>query len=123
MLLCKKKKKKNAKKNKTQKNVTDIPPIYYGHFTFSIAGVGIFGAFFLLLLIVTETVPPSALSIPLIGVYHISNMILIVVAMFLSSIVAKLYEMDGVEGCHMPTVLKRVKGLFTMFTVIRKHLW
>ena len=98
---------RKKQKHETQTNMTDISAC-----TFSIAGVGIFGAFFLLLLIVTETVPPSALSIPLIGVYHISNMILIVVAMFLSSIVAKLYELDGVEGCNMPTVLKRVNALF-----------
>ncbi len=71
-----------------------------------LSGIGIFAAFFLLLLIVSETVPPSAESIPLVGLYHIGNMALVVLAMFLSSLVAKLQDMD--EKKKLPYCLQQV---------------
>ncbi len=70
------------------------------------SGIGIFAAFFLLLLIVSETVPPSAQTIPLVGLYHIGNMALIVTAVFLSSIVTKLH--DTRDAKQMPHWLQRV---------------
>ncbi len=70
------------------------------------SGIGIFGAFFVLLLIVSDTVPPSAQSIPLVGLYHIGNMALVVMAMFLSSLVAKLQDMD--ERKKLPYCLQKV---------------
>ena len=73
-----------------------------------LSGVGIFGAFFLLLLIVSETVPPSAQSIPLVGLYHIGNMALIVTAIFLSSVVTNLH--DTRDAKEMPDWLQRVNS-------------
>ncbi len=76
------------------------------HNSIYFVGIGIFAAFFLLLLIVSETIPPSAQSIPLVGLYHIGNMALVVLAMFISSLVAKLQDMD--EKKKLPYSLQKV---------------
>ncbi len=59
------------------------------------SGIGIFGAFFLLLVIVADTIPPAATQVPLIGIYHLSNMALCIMGIFLSSAVVKACEMEG----------------------------
>lgn len=54
-------------------------------------GMNIFVAFFVLLLLLAESTPPAASSIPLIGVYYCLNMTLITLSTFLSVIVVNLY--------------------------------
>ena len=72
-----------------------------------LTGIGIFSAFFLLLVIVADTIPPAATNVPLIGIYHLSNMALCILGMFLSSTVVKAYEMDGAKP--VPDCLKWVR--------------
>ena len=53
--------------------------------------MGIFGAFFLLLLIVADAIPQALVRIPIFGLYLFSNMALVVAAMFFSTFTTNLY--------------------------------
>ena len=75
-----------------------------------ITGIGIFSAFFLLLVIVADTIPPASTTVPLIGIYHLSNMALCITGIFLSSLVVKAYEMDG--KTPVPDYLRLVGSVF-----------
>lgn len=69
-------------------------------------GMNIFVAFFVLLLLLAESTPPSASSIPLIGAYYCLNMILITLSAFLSVIVVNLY-FHGAKR-EVPVVVKKI---------------
>lgn len=78
-------------------------------------GMNIFVAFFVLLLLLAESTPPSASSIPLIGAYYCLNMILITLSAFLSVIVVNLY-FHGAKR-EVPLVVRKVviDGLARIF--------
>ncbi|XP_045212736.2 neuronal acetylcholine receptor subunit beta-3-like isoform X4 [Mercenaria mercenaria] len=78
-------------------------------------GMNIFVAFFVLLLLLAESTPPSASSIPLIGAYYCLNMILITLSAFLSVIVVNLY-FHGAKR-EVPFVVKKIviDGLARLF--------
>ena len=71
-----------------------------------ISAIGIFGAFFLLLLIVADVIPQSLTSIPVFGRYLLANMILVVLAMFFSTIATSLYRYP--DSAPMLKCLERV---------------
>ncbi|KAL4239886.1 hypothetical protein ACF0H5_000686 [Mactra antiquata] len=69
-------------------------------------GMNIFVAFFVLLLLLAESTPPSASSIPLIGAYYCLNMVLITLSAFLSVIVVNLY-FHGAKR-EVPFIVKKI---------------
>jgi len=69
--------------------------------------MNIFVAFFVLLLLLADSTPPAASSIPLIGAYFCLNMILITLSTFLSVIVINLY-FRGDKKSKVPRWLKRI---------------
>ena len=70
------------------------------------SAIGIFGAFFLLLLIVSDVIPQALTSIPVYGVYLLINMTLVVLAMFFNALVSSLH--DRPEQKEIPQCLKWV---------------
>ncbi|RUS74260.1 hypothetical protein EGW08_017979, partial [Elysia chlorotica] len=71
-------------------------------------GMNIFVAFFVLLLLLAESTPPGASSIPLIGAYYCLNMILITLSTLLSVVIVNLY-FHG-PGTKVPRFFRRVSG-------------
>ena len=80
--------------------------------------IGIFGAFFLLLLIVSEVIPQALTSIPVFGVYLLINMTLVVLAMFLNALVSSLYNCS--EQKEMPQCLNWVSNKYS--SVLIHHI-
>ena len=72
------------------------------------SAIGIFGAFFLLLLIVADVIPQALTSIPVFGRYLLANMVLVVLAMFLSTIATTLHGYP--EDTYVPKCVERVRG-------------
>ena len=58
---------------------------------YNVLAVGIFEAFFILLLIVADTIPQALTSVPVFATYLIINMVMVVLAMFLGTFVTSLY--------------------------------
>ena len=58
------------------------------------AGGGLFAAFFFLLIIVSEVTPSATVERPILGFYLYLNMLLVVVAMGISTVVIWLYEQE-----------------------------
>lgn len=69
-------------------------------------GMNIFVAFFVLLLLLAESTPPGASSIPLIGAYYCLNMILITLSTLLSVVIVNLY-FHG-PGTKVPRFFRRL---------------
>ena len=78
--------------------------------TLKFSAIGIFGAFFLLLLIVSDVIPQALTSIPVFGVYLLINMTLVVLAMFFNALVSSLHQYP--EQKEMPQWLKWVSDIF-----------
>ena len=60
-------------------------------------GCGLFGAFFFLLIIVSDVTPAATLNRPTLGLYLYLNMLLVVIAMGISTIVIWLYDQEDKE--------------------------
>ena len=61
----------------------------------------IFGAFFILLLIMAEVIPISMTSLPYLERYLLGNMVLVVLAMFISAVVSYMHDYSdpGFTSC------------------------
>ena len=73
---------------------------------FNLSAIGIFGAFFLLLLIVADVIPQALTTLPIFGRYLLANMVLVVLAMFFSTIATSLYGYP--DNKPMSNTLERV---------------
>ncbi|KAK3099456.1 hypothetical protein FSP39_004596 [Pinctada imbricata] len=71
-----------------------------------ILGMNIFVAFFVLLLLLSESTPKAASTIPLIGVYYCLNMILITVSTFLCVLVVNLSYHGYVT--RVPSIVRKI---------------
>ena len=69
------------------------------------SAIAIFGTFFFLELIVSDIIPPVS-TIPDFGKYLLGNMFLAVIAMFISTTICWIHEMD--KDVKVPTLMKRV---------------
>ena len=58
------------------------------------SGGALFAAFFYLLIIVSEVTPSATVERPILGIYIYLNMLLVVVAMGISTVVIWLYEQE-----------------------------
>ena len=58
------------------------------------SGGALFAAFFYLLIIVSEVTPSATVERPILGIYIYLNMLLVVVAMGISTIVIWLYQQE-----------------------------
>ena len=59
---------------------------------FMVAGTGIFGAFFLLLLIVADLIPQAMTAIPKCGIYITCNMLLVVFSLLFNTLVTSIHN-------------------------------
>ncbi|KAL3309765.1 hypothetical protein Ciccas_011685 [Cichlidogyrus casuarinus] len=81
-------------------------------------GMNIFVAFFVLLILLSESMPKALKHFPLLGQYFCLNMMMITISTFLATLIINLYNMGPNSG-HLPKLLRRivVDGLGRMFRV------
>ncbi|KAK2140584.1 hypothetical protein LSH36_1297g00003 [Paralvinella palmiformis] len=77
--------------------------------------MSIFSSFLLLLLILVEAAPPTASSVPRLGIYYCFNMVIIMLAVFLSSLVVNVWRM-GEGFTPVPKWLRKVTTTTTTTT-------
>ena len=72
----------------------DDPPIwlFIRWFFFLFLGTGIFGAFFLLLLIVVDLIPQATTAIPRCGIYISCNMLLVVFSLLFNTLITSIHN-------------------------------
>ena len=62
----------------------------------------------MLLLVLVSTAPPSAASIPKLGLFYAFNICIIVLSLCLSAIVINVSKL-GDKGCKIPKVIDKVR--------------
>ncbi|OAF65326.1 Acetylcholine receptor subunit beta [Intoshia linei] len=72
-----------------------------------VLGINVFLAFFVLLLLLADSIPPATEKIPLIGAYFALNMILITLSSFLSVIIINIYY-RGDNDARVPYILRKI---------------
>lgn len=69
--------------------------------------MSVFASYIVLLLILIESAPPSAASIPKLGLFYISN-IALVICILISSIISVAVSRRGDSGQDVPLWVKKV---------------
>ena len=68
----------------------------------------------MLLLVLVSTAPPSAASIPKLGLFYAFNICIIVLSLCLSAIVINVSKL-GDKGCKVPRVIDKVRVFLIFF--------
>ena len=78
-----------------------------------ISATSLLGSFIMLLLVLVSTAPPSAASIPKLGLFYAFNICIIVLSLCLSAIVINVSKL-GDKGCKVPRIVEKVsvEGFF-----------
>ena len=81
------------------------------------SAIGIFGAFFLLLLIVADVIPQALTSIPICGIYIFANMVLLIISLVFNALLTSVHEFPHERP--MPTCLKNVSKVSSVSWTVR----
>ncbi|CAD5113922.1 DgyrCDS3081 [Dimorphilus gyrociliatus] len=82
--------------------------------------MSIFASFMVLLLILVEAAPPTAGSIPKLGLYYCFNVVIIMLAIVLSSLVVNIYR-GGADGKKPPKWLNAISLNCIVCLLCKKH--
>ncbi|CAD5112799.1 DgyrCDS2009 [Dimorphilus gyrociliatus] len=70
--------------------------------------MSLFASFLVLLLILVEAAPPTASSVPTLGLYYCFNMVIIMVAICLSSLVVNIHQCGNQSYKKVPTWARKI---------------
>ena len=81
-----------------------------------VSATSLLGSFIMLLLVLVSTAPPSAASIPKLGLFYAFNICIIVLSLCLSAIVINVSKL-GDKGCKVPKVIDKVRVVLILILV------